>query len=94
MIQDCLCQINPGPWMEMGSIDRLYVVMVYLTSGITFWKLAVFFKISLRIVQNDVLHWLHELIQPLTQRFLPDADASYIQPVAIFADFPNAFGVV
>jgi hypothetical protein len=45
-------------------------------------------------MQNDMVYCLYDLVQPLTQRFLPAANASDLQPAAIFADFPNAFGVV
>jgi hypothetical protein len=45
-------------------------------------------------VQNNIVHCLDELVQPLTRCFLPAANASNMQPDAIFVHFPNAFGVV
>jgi hypothetical protein len=94
MVQDCLRQTTPGRRMDMDAISRFYTTMMSLTSGMTLQKLAIFFKASIRLVQNGVVHCVHELVESLSQRFLSVENASDIQPVAIFADFPNAFGVV
>jgi hypothetical protein len=43
-------------------------------------------------VQNDVVPCLHELSQSLTQHLLAEENTSDVQPVAKFAEIPNAFG--
>jgi hypothetical protein len=94
MVQHCLRPTISGRRMEMDAINRFYVIMVPLTSEMTLHKIAVFFKASIRLMQNDMMHCLRELVGQLSQRFLTAANASDVQPIALFADFPNAFGVV
>jgi hypothetical protein len=57
-------------------------------------KLAVFVEASIRLVQNDVVHCLHELVHPLTRRFLLAPNTGDLEPDAIFTDFSNAFRVI
>jgi hypothetical protein len=57
-------------------------------------KRVFFFKASIRLVQNDTVHCLHEPIQPVTQHFLPAVNAGEIQPHAMFEVLPNLFAVV
>jgi hypothetical protein len=80
--------------MEMDPIHRFEMTTVCLTSEMTLRKLAVFFKASIRFTQNDLVRCLYELVEPLSQCFLPVANASAVQPVVIFADLSNTFGIL
>jgi hypothetical protein len=93
IVQGSLQQVTPGRRMALSQMELFYM-MISLTSGMTLRKVAMFFKRSARLVQNDVVHCLNQLIHPLTGRFLPATNVGDIEPDAIFADFPNAFGVV
>jgi hypothetical protein len=60
----------------------------------TLRKLAIFFKVSVPCVENDVVHCLHQLVEPLIRRYLPAVNAGHVELVAISVAFLNAFGVV
>jgi hypothetical protein len=54
------------------------MAIVDLMSGITFCKLAVSFKALTRFGQNDAMHYMAKLVQLLTRRFIPAANAGII----------------
>jgi hypothetical protein len=77
--------------MGMTPVELFYMTMVELTLGMTLRKLAVVFKASIRLVQNEIVDYLRKAVQPLTPRFPPAANASRIQPRCNICRFSESF---
>jgi hypothetical protein len=55
MVQDSPRQTTPGLPVALDVIDRVYMIMVYLTFGMMLRKVAIFFQALIRLMQNDVV---------------------------------------
>jgi hypothetical protein len=63
--------LTPTTHRQRITMERFYVTMICLTLDMRLRKLAVFFKVSITLVQSDAVNCLCELVHLLSRRFLP-----------------------
>jgi hypothetical protein len=82
-----------GSRNSLETVDQLYVLLLYLTSGMTFTRLARELEVPESRIFGTVNSALEKLQAPI-QAAMPNTLADCPEATRSFAEFPETFGIV